>query len=73
VTTGNQRHNGQPNRLRLALDDSFDSTLQPLDLLDGAGAGLLSRADWFEVPHELACILHAKSTPRTEKLAAGAM
>jgi hypothetical protein len=47
--------------------------LQAFDLFDRVGAGYLSTSDGFEVPHELVCILHAKSTRGTEKLAAAPM
>jgi hypothetical protein len=39
VTTGNQRHNGQPNRLRLALMTVSTALCSRSILLDGAGAG----------------------------------
>ncbi len=73
VTTGHQRDNRQSNRFRLAFDNSLDGALQAFNLFDRVGAGYLSTTDGFEVPHELACILHAKSTRGTEKLAAARM
>ena len=43
VAAGNQRHNGQTNRFRLALDDSFDRLLEAFGfdvvLIETVGAG----------------------------------
>src|ERR1043166_1248685 len=73
VTTRHQRDDGQSNRFGLALDDSLHRALQAFNLFDRVGAGYLSTTDGFEVPHELVCILHAKSTRGTEKLATARM
>src|SRR6185369_16976123 len=73
VTAGDESHNRQSDRFRLALDDSLHRALQAFNLFDRIGAGYLSATDRFEVPHELVCILHAKSTRGTEKLAAAPM
>jgi hypothetical protein len=48
-----QRDDGQSDCFRLALNDRFDSLLQPLDLLDRIGACYVFAADWLEISHQI--------------------
>jgi hypothetical protein len=70
MSARDEGHDREPDGVGLSFDNSFDSCLQPFNLIDRVGAGYLSALDSLEVSHELTCILHAKSTRRTEKFAA---
>jgi hypothetical protein len=51
VPTGDQRHDRQPDGFRLTFNDRFDSRLEPFNLVDCDGVGVLPALDGLAVSH----------------------